>query len=72
MQVILLFVFICITAGDPIIKRERVGFLLTGLTLPHLCACTYPESGFLTLYVVDFSKKYLRSSVKMRGDCWFC
>ena len=44
----------------PIIKRggfyqeRRVGILLTGLTLPHFCACPKPEPGFPTSYVVVF------------------
>ena len=32
------FVYICITIGDPISKKE-VGIPLTSLTLPHFCAC---------------------------------
>ena len=32
----LLFVYICIAAGDPIMKMKRVGIPLTGLTLPYL------------------------------------
>jgi hypothetical protein len=31
--------YICIVIGDPIIKRERVGIPLTGLTPPPFCAC---------------------------------
>jgi len=30
--------------GDPIIKRGRVGFSLTYLTLPHFWACVHTEN----------------------------
>ena len=40
------FDYICIAVGEPVIKRGRVGFPLTGLTPPHFCACTKPGPGF--------------------------
>ena len=47
---------------DPVIKRGglgssyqegRVGIPLTGIILPHFCACPKPGPGFPTLYVVQ-------------------
>jgi hypothetical protein len=35
-------------------QEERVGISLTGLTLPHFCACPKPGPGFPTSYVVVF------------------
>ena len=36
----------------PIIERKGVvGIPLTGLTLPHICACPKPEAVFPTSYV---------------------
>jgi hypothetical protein len=35
-------------------QEGRVGIPLTGLTLPHWCACREPVHGFLMLYVVVF------------------
>jgi len=35
----LLFVYICISVGDPIINMVDVGIPLTSLSLPHFCAC---------------------------------
>jgi len=46
------------------------GIPLTGLTLPHVCACPRPGSGFQTSYVVIFLCSV--SSAKMRGSlCWY-
>ena len=39
--------------GDPIIKSGRVGIPLTGLTLPHFCACIKPGPGFPTSHVTQ-------------------
>jgi hypothetical protein len=36
-----LFNYICIFIRTPINKRRKVGIPLTGLTLPHCCACTW-------------------------------
>ena len=63
--------YICITIGDPVIKRA-VGIPLTGLTPPHFSVCPKPRPGFPVWYVVVvfvFSY-YLRWEVK--GDCLFC
>ena len=35
-------------------QKRRVGIPLTGLTLPHLCACPNPGTGFPSSYVVVF------------------
>ena len=35
-------------------QKARVGITLTGLTLPHCCACPKPEPGFPTSYIVVF------------------
>ena len=43
LQVFLLFVYICITIEDPIIKSETVGIPLTSLIPSHFCA--YPKPG---------------------------
>jgi hypothetical protein len=45
---LLLFVYICIAAGDPIVKKGRVGIPLTGLILPHFCNCPKPGPEFPT------------------------
>ena len=45
LQVFLLFVYICITIEDPIIKSETVGIPLTSLILSHFCACPKPGLG---------------------------
>ena len=37
----LLFIYICIAVGDPIIKR-RVGTPIASLTLPHMFDCPKP------------------------------
>jgi hypothetical protein len=47
---IVIIVYICIAVGDPIIKRERIGLPLTGLTLSHLCACPKPGPAFQMPY----------------------
>jgi hypothetical protein len=39
----------------------RVGIALTGLTPPHLCACSTPGHGFPTLYVVELKSIKLSS-----------
>jgi len=49
-----LFVYICISVGDPIIKNGWVMIPLTVLTPPHFCACPKSGSGFLMSYVVVF------------------
>ena len=44
---VVVFVFyICIAIRDLVIKKGRVGITLTGLILPHFCACPKPEPGF--------------------------
>jgi len=58
------FVDICIAVEDPVIRRGglrssyqegRVGIPLTGLTLPHSCACPKPGTGFpMSCIVVSF------------------
>ena len=48
-----MYLYISIVTGDPIIKRGRVGIQLTGLTLPHFCACTKPGLGFPTSHVTQ-------------------
>ena len=47
----LLLFYICIAVGDPIIKRERVGIPVPGLTSPHFCVCPKPGHGFPTSYM---------------------
>jgi hypothetical protein len=47
------------------IQLSRAGIPLTGLTLPHVCACPKKGPGFQTSYVVVFFL-YSMSSVKMR------
>jgi hypothetical protein len=39
------------------IYEGRVGILLTGLNLPHFCACTKSEPGFPTSYVMVFPEQ---------------
>ena len=53
----LLFVYIWITVGDLIIKRQRVGIPFTNLTLSHLFACFNPELRFPSAYVMVFFNK---------------
>ena len=36
------------------LSKEKVGVPLTSLTLPHLCACPNPGTGFPSSYVVVF------------------
>jgi hypothetical protein len=50
----LLFVYICIVLGDPVIRGGDLGIPLTGLTPPHFCGCPNPGYGFPTPYVVFF------------------
>jgi len=47
-----LFLYICITVGDPVIAMGRVGISLTGLTPPCSCVCHKPAPGFPTPYVM--------------------
>ena len=58
--------YICITIGDPVIKRA-VGIPLTGLTLPHFSVCPKPRPGFPVWYmyvvVVFVFSYYLRWEV---------
>ena len=62
--------YVYIIIRDPmIIKRARVGILLTGLTLPHFCACSntgprFPTSNVIINCCVLF--------IKVRSDCSFC
>jgi hypothetical protein len=42
---------------------------LTNLILPHFCACSKPEHGFPTSYIVV---RFCVQWVKMSGDCLFC
>ena len=49
-----LFVYICISVGDPIIKNGLVMIPLTVLTTPHLCACPKSGSGFPPANVMVF------------------
>jgi hypothetical protein len=49
-----LFVHICIVAGDPIIKMTRVEIPFIRFSPPHKGACPYPGPGYPTLYVVVF------------------
>jgi hypothetical protein len=35
-------------------QEGRIGIPLSGLTLPHLCTCPKPGSGFPTLYAIVF------------------
>jgi hypothetical protein len=51
--------------------NKSVGFSLTCLTPPYVCACPKPGSGFQTSHVVIFSLCSV-SSVKMRGHCSLC
>ena len=41
MQVFYPSIYFCTAIGDPIIKRERVGIPIIGLTPPHFC--TFPK-----------------------------
>ena len=59
---------ICITIGDPIIKRGWVGISITGLTLPHFCACPMPGPRIPTSYVVVF---FIFNWFKVGNDCCF-
>ena len=43
-----------IAVGDLIVKRGRVGILLTGLALPHFCAYLKPGHAFPMSYVMVF------------------
>ena len=62
-------VYICVAVGDPIMKRGRVGIPLTGLPLPHFCACPKPGPGFPMLYVMLF---FMFNDFEGRGDCLLC
>jgi hypothetical protein len=53
-------VYICIAVRDSIIKRGRTEISLTGLTLPHLCACFKPRPGFPWSFLCA------------RASCLFC
>jgi hypothetical protein len=44
-----LFVYICITVGESIIKRERIEISLISLIPPHLCVCL--KTGFPMPYI---------------------
>ena len=61
------FVYLCIAAGDPVIKK---GIPLTGLIPPNVCSCSKLGPGFPTSYVVVFLCS--ATSVKIRDDCSFC
>ena len=46
---------------------ERVGILLTGLTLSQFCACPKPGPGFPTSYIMVF---FVFNELRVRrGDC---
>ena len=59
----LLFVYICISIGYPVIKRRRVGIPLNGLTQPHFFACPKPGPWFQMPYFVVFI---------LFNDCLLC
>jgi hypothetical protein len=44
----LLFIYLWIAVGDPIIKRGMVRIPFTSLTLSHIFACLKPGPGFPT------------------------
>jgi hypothetical protein len=48
-------------------KRGGVGIPLTGLPLPHFCACPKPGPGFPMLYVMLFL-----CSMILRGEVTVC
>ena len=50
----LLFVYICIVIGDPIIKRESDWIPLISPALPHFCICPKPLPGFPRSYIMAF------------------
>jgi hypothetical protein len=52
---VLLFVYICITIGNPFISDGVVGIPLFGLTPPHICVCPKQGPGFPTVCVVVVS-----------------
>ena len=60
----------CVLPLDLQLSRGRLVVPLTGLTPPHICACSKPGHGFPTSYVMGFFLSSV-SSIKMRGDCWF-
>ena len=70
----LLFLYICIAVGDPVIKRGGGGIPLTSLTLPHFCARPNQGPGLPTSYIVVSLCVCACSvsSVKMRGICLSC
>jgi hypothetical protein len=35
---LLLFVYICVAVGDPVIKNRMIGIPVIDLTLPNICA----------------------------------
>ena len=44
-----------IAVGDSIIRRKRVGMVITSLTCLHLCTCLKPTSmGFPLKYIIIF------------------
>ena len=52
---VLLFLYICITIGNPVIRNGVVGIPLFGLTPPHICVCPKQGHGFPAAYVVVIS-----------------
>jgi hypothetical protein len=63
--------FICVLPLDLQLSRGRLVVPLTGLTPPHVCACSKPGHGLPTSYVMGFFLSSV-SSIKMRGNCSFC
>ena len=61
------FVYLCIAAGDTVIKK---GIPLTGLIPPNVCSCSKLGLGLPTSYVMVFLCS--ATSVKIWGDCSFC
>ena len=65
----LLFIYICIAVGDPVMKRE-VDIPLTGFSR-HICV-PVPNQNLDCRHHMSWSLLYSVSSVKMRGDCSCC
>ena len=61
----LLFVYISIALGDPIIKRTRVGIILT---VPHFVACSKPGHQFPMSCCGFFCVQMF----EVRSSCLFC
>jgi hypothetical protein len=61
----------CITIGDPVIERGRVGIPLTGLNLSHFYPCLKPEHGFQTYvacitHLINIGNKQKKSEIPQK------